>query len=77
VTAEPRPYAALLQGVLLTEHDATFMRRAGDDGVASTLWWPPTKIAGRELARHIGGLPAHIHPARSEGVEIIVPVGGE
>ena len=54
----------MLQGVLLTEHDATVLRRdstaaGGEDTAASPqpLWWPPSKIAGRELARHIGGLP--------------------
>ena len=78
---DPRPYEALLQGVLLTEHDATFLRRdagvaAGDDsaGSAQDLWWPPTKIAGRELARQIRSLPRHSAPAKSEGVEIRVPV---
>jgi len=61
---EPQPCRALLQGVLLTERDTTFLRReperAEDDNTAASehaLWWPPTKIAGRELARHIGGLP--------------------
>jgi hypothetical protein len=64
--------------VLLTERDATFLRReagaAADDRVSSAqeLWWPPTKIAGRELARHIGGLPPHSAPANGEGVEIRV-----
>jgi sulfide:quinone oxidoreductase len=79
---EPQPYEALLQGVLLTEHDATFMRRAGDaageDAGASTqaLWWPPTKIAGQELARHISDLPRRLAPAAGEGVEIRIPVPG-
>jgi sulfide:quinone oxidoreductase len=60
---EPQPYPAVLQGVLLTERDETFMRRdagvPGNDSSTGALWWPPTKIAGRELSRHIGGLPRH------------------
>jgi predicted nicotinamide N-methyase len=78
----PQPYRALLQGVLLTEHDATVLRRGGDAigkdaGVsAQPLWWPPTKIAGQELARHIRDLPRHRAPAEDEGVEIRLPVAG-
>jgi sulfide:quinone oxidoreductase len=78
---DPQPYEALLQGVLLTERDATYMRReaggaAGDDSISPTqdLWWPPTKIAGRELARHIGGPPRRFAPAKREGVEVRIPV---
>jgi sulfide:quinone oxidoreductase len=80
---EPQPYRALLQGVLLTEHDATFMRRdaadaTDEDAGASTwaLWWPPTKIAGHELAHHIGDLPRRLAPAKGEGVEIHLDVAG-
>jgi sulfide:quinone oxidoreductase len=80
---EPQPYRALLQGVLLTEHDATLMRRDAADATdevagASTraLWWPPTKIAGRELARHIDDLPRRLAPAEGEGVEIRLEVAG-
>ena len=78
---DPQPYEALLQGVLLTERDATYMRReaggaAGDSSISPTqdLWWPPTKIAGRELARHIGGSPRRFAPAKREGVEVRIPV---
>jgi sulfide:quinone oxidoreductase len=77
---DPHPYEALLQGVLLTERDATFVRReaegASDHSVspAQDLWWPPTKIAGRELSRHIGGPTRHLAPAKGDGVEIRVPV---
>jgi sulfide:quinone oxidoreductase len=79
---EPQPYRALLQGVLLTEHGATVLRRTGDtaghDAGASTkpLWWPPTKIAGKELTRHIRDLPRHRAPAEGEGVEIRLQVPG-
>ena len=75
---DPEPYEALLQGVLLTERDATYMRRdaggAAGESPAQDLWWPPTKIAGRELARHVGCPPQRSAPAKGEGVEIRVPV---
>jgi sulfide:quinone oxidoreductase len=80
---EPRPYSAMLQGLLLTERDATVMRRdaggAGEDErtpSAQPVWWPPSKVAGRELAQHIGGLPRHAIPADIEGVEIRQPLVG-
>jgi sulfide:quinone oxidoreductase len=53
---EPQPYTAILQGVLLTEHVATFLRRDSIEdtsGPDPALRWPPTKIAGRELSRHL------------------------
>jgi sulfide:quinone oxidoreductase len=52
---EPQPYTPILQGVLLTEHVATFLRRDSTEGASGSdraLQWPPTKIAGRELSRH-------------------------
>ena len=68
---EPRPYAPMLRGILLTEHAATFMLRdaggaAGDDGRASEhpLWWPPTKIAGHELGLHLGAIPRYAERRR-------------
>jgi sulfide:quinone oxidoreductase len=80
---EPQPYTAMLQGVLLTERDATVLRRdtgeaGGEDTDASPqpLWWPPSKIAGRELARHVGGLPRNAIPTDIEGVEIRQPLVG-
>ena len=79
---EPQPCRALLQGVLLTEHGATVLRRAGevageDAGVSTPpLWWPPTKIAGQELSRHVADLPRHRAPADGVGVEIRLLVPG-
>jgi sulfide:quinone oxidoreductase len=79
----PRPYTAMLQGVLLTEREATFLQRdaggtGGDESAlsATPLWWPPSKIAGRELAHHIGGLPRHTIPPDREGIEIRAPLVG-
>ena len=53
---EPRPYVPTLQGVLLTEHAKTFLGRSSTRGAGNTdqaLRWPPTKLAGRELSRHL------------------------
>ena len=58
----PEPFKPVLRGMLLTERSARFMRReAGGAGDAAevagrALWWPPTKIAGRELAGYLEGL---------------------
>jgi sulfide:quinone oxidoreductase len=54
---EPQPFTPVLRGVLLTEAWSRFLRREGDhsEGVIAerALWWPPAKIAGRELARYL------------------------
>jgi sulfide:quinone oxidoreductase len=53
---EPRPYAPALQGVLLTEHAETFLRRGSTkdaSGSDRALRRPPAKLAGRELSRHL------------------------
>jgi sulfide:quinone oxidoreductase len=50
---EATPFAPVLRGTLRTERWARFLRRDGDEAgtVADhALWWPPAKIAGRELA---------------------------
>ena len=49
-------YRPALQGMLLTgEETAWLLRSPGRTGVAShePLWWPPHKIAGRELAPYL------------------------
>jgi sulfide:quinone oxidoreductase len=54
---DPEPYIGILQGVLLTQRSTTYLRRAtAGDGIVprEAVWWPPTKIAGRELSRHLG-----------------------
>ena len=74
---DPEPYAAILQGVLLTQRAATHLRReANDESVVphEAVWWPPTKIAGRELSRHLGRQSAHTAAAAREGVEIHRPL---
>jgi len=53
---EPKPFRPVLRGMLLTGGDNRFMHSAvaggeGEPEVAShTLWWPPSKVAGRYLA---------------------------
>jgi len=74
---EPEPYAAILQGVLLTQRAATYLRReATADSLVphEAVWWPPTKIAGRELSRHLGRQSPHTAAAAREGVEIHRPL---
>lgn len=57
----PAPFRPVLRGVLMTGGPARFMSRdiAGGDGdgtfAAQSLWWPPTKIAGRYLAPYLYG----------------------
>jgi sulfide:quinone oxidoreductase len=57
---EPRSFRPVLRGQLLTGGDAHFMRTdlSGREGDASesgshTLWWPPSKVAGRYLAPYL------------------------
>ena len=48
------PFTPVLRGMLVTERGALHMR---DGEVAGRpLWWPPAKIAGRELAGYLAGL---------------------
>lgn len=68
VAIESTPTAGVLEGVLLTEHAAMIMSSA-PAGSATTprvvrraaAGWPPAKAMGRELARHLGALPAQEH----------------
>jgi sulfide:quinone oxidoreductase len=57
---EPRSFRPVLRGHLITGGESRFMRtslsgREGDDAQSSpeTLWWPPSKIAGRYLAPYL------------------------
>lgn len=94
---EPAPFTPVLRGMLLTERWARFLRHdaggAGgeeEDRVAErALWWPPTKIAGEELAGYLegldeelgratGGLPVHVrmHGGETDEIEILSLLGG-
>jgi sulfide:quinone oxidoreductase len=54
----PEPFHPVLGGKLTTEHSARFMRRDADDVrvAGRALWWPPTKIAGRDVADYLESL---------------------
>ena len=71
---EPRSFRPVLRGQLITGRESRFMRtslsgREGDSAQSSpeTLWWPPSKIAGRYLAPYLardrGGGRARGHAA--------------
>lgn len=53
----PRPFAPVLQGVLYTEGEPTYLRGPvggeAPDPRGYSLWWPPSKIAGRYLAPYL------------------------
>jgi sulfide:quinone oxidoreductase len=78
---EPAPFQPVLRGVLLTEHETRFMRReaSGSSGDRNSvaippLWWPPTKIAGRELSKHLADIHTRPEPEGRKGVEVDLPV---
>ena len=56
---EPEPFRPVLRGLLLTGGDDRYMRHqvagGGGEGEISghTLWWPPSKIAGRYLSGYL------------------------
>ncbi len=58
-TSIPEPFRPVLRGLLLTGGDDRFMRHTvaggGGEGEVSgrTLWWPPTKIAGRYISGYL------------------------
>jgi sulfide:quinone oxidoreductase len=51
----PQPFVPELRGLLLTEHWARYLKPGGGSAVlaARGLSWPPSKIAGRELAGYL------------------------
>jgi sulfide:quinone oxidoreductase len=76
---EAEPFTTVLRGMLLTERWARFLRHDVADAPEETdvagraLWWPPTKIAGRELAGCLEGLDEEA--GRSAGLPVNVDVG--
>jgi sulfide:quinone oxidoreductase len=71
---EPAPFAPVLRGMLLTEMWSRYMRREEASEVAArALWWPPTKIAGRELAGYLEGLDEAA--GRPSGVPVNLSIG--
>jgi sulfide:quinone oxidoreductase len=51
------PFVPDLRGLLLTGHEARFLRRGGPAEVIR-LWSPPAKIAARELTAYLEGVAA-------------------
>jgi sulfide:quinone oxidoreductase len=56
----PRPFDAVVQGVLFTGDEPAYLQaRLGQDEAppsvprAHALWWPPSKIAGRHLSPYL------------------------
>jgi sulfide:quinone oxidoreductase len=52
---EPQPFTGALKGLLLTEHWARYLKPGAGASILATreLSWPPSKIAGRELAGYL------------------------
>jgi sulfide:quinone oxidoreductase len=55
----PEPYRPVLRGMLLTGERPRYLRHAGEESLAAddAPWWPPHKIAGRELAPYLAAHP--------------------
>jgi sulfide:quinone oxidoreductase len=76
---EAKPFTTVLRGMLLTERWARFLRHDAADApeeadvAGRALWWPPTKIAGRELAGYLEGLDEEA--GRDLGLPVNVDVG--
>jgi hypothetical protein len=53
----PRPFEPVLKGVLYTDHEPAYLRAnvagEGSEPRAYSMWWPPSKIAGRHLAPYL------------------------
>jgi sulfide:quinone oxidoreductase len=52
---QPQPFRPELKGLLLTEHWARYLKPGGGAAILATrgISWPPSKIAGRELAGYL------------------------
>jgi sulfide:quinone oxidoreductase len=62
VAIDPAPFAPVLRGLLLTEHDTRWLQRdrereLGADGHGEPEW-PQIKFVGRELSRLLHDRPA-------------------
>jgi len=79
---EPEPFRPVLRGLLLTGGDDRYLRHAiaGGDGegeaAGHTLWWPPTKIAGRYLSSYLFGRDEAqtLEDIRTGHMEIEIPL---
>jgi sulfide:quinone oxidoreductase len=78
----PRPFEPVLKGVLYTDDEPAYLRAPTPAGApaprAYSMWWPPSKIAGRHLAPYLAlraGAPRapELRPA-GEGVAVSLDV---
>jgi sulfide:quinone oxidoreductase len=78
----PRPFEPVLKGVLYTDAEPTYLHEPTPAGApaprAYSMWWPPSKIAGRHLAPYLAtraGAPRapEMRP-EGEGVAVSVDV---
>jgi sulfide:quinone oxidoreductase len=78
----PRPFEPVLKGVLYTDNEPAYLRAPTPAGApaprAYSMWWPPSKIAGRHLAPYLAlraGAPRapELRPA-GEGVAVSLDV---
>jgi sulfide:quinone oxidoreductase len=78
----PRPFEPVLKGVLYTDHAPAYLRATlageGSEPRAYSMWWPPSKIAGRHLAPYLttrAGAPRapEVRPDR-DGIAVDVDV---
>jgi sulfide:quinone oxidoreductase len=72
---EPEPFTTVLHGLLVTERGARFLRHDSKATGAAPrpLWWPPAKIAGRELAGYLAGLDDEA--GRPAGLPVSIDAG--
>ena len=70
----PRPFEPVLEGVLYTDREPVRLRETDDEqGTvvhAYSMWWPPSKIAGRHLAPYLSAR------MRASGAPAARPGGG-
>jgi sulfide:quinone oxidoreductase len=78
----PRPFEPVLKGVLYTDAEPAYLRATpggeGSEPRAYSMWWPPSKIAGRHLAPYLttrAGAPRapEVRPER-DGIAVDVDV---
>jgi hypothetical protein len=50
---EPEPFRPLLRGLLLDPRSARFLDSRHGDLPELALWWPPTKVAAKQLGRYL------------------------
>jgi sulfide:quinone oxidoreductase len=75
----PEPFSPVLRGMLVTERSARFMRSGAGDAdemAGRALWWPPTKIAGRELAGYLEGLDEAAQRPSGHAINLAIGAAG-